>query len=1051
MNSLPLSVLQRLYTPGVVTDPLWMTPDTAWSTHIPFAFWLIQNQAPGTMVELGVHSGVSYCAFCQAIRTHGLSTAPYGVDTWEGDAHAGSYGERILEELRAHHDPLYASFSHLVRAPFDAAATHFSPGSVDLLHIDGLHTHGAVLHDFETWLPKLSRRGVILFHDVQVRERDFGVWQLWEELRQRYPSHTFPFGHGLGVLGIGPEQPDNLRWLLEGSEREAVNRFFGLWGERLESRSGMARALRERLEAQRSVAPLRLQQEQLQRQLRDLTRQLAASQTALEAALGELRPQLSACQDELHRCRAELMKARADHAAVVNSTTWRGTAPLRKAVELTRVLTHRQTLPGSLAGNDEPSGDPAATTGRPDPAATPTDLVPAVAKAEHDVCGAAPEPAPPFDPGRLNQPYPLRERWLDRNTPEVSLILLNLDRPDLTLACLDAIWQHTSGHSYEVVVVDNGSTPENFLRLATHLNTCTTLRLSINRFFGEGNNLGFESSRGRYVVFLNNDTRVTSGWLEPLIAPLIQQPLVGATGPRLLYPDGRLQEAGAEIRADGTSLQYGKQSNARDPAHNQPRTVPYISAAALALRHCDFAALLGFDLRYEPAYYEDSDLCFRLRQHGMSVLYCPQSTVIHEENATTRTLMESMHFTHLVDLNRQRFLGRWATTLENGPDSPPLPARPPLAPLNPLPAPNPDRPAVVLFTPYELIPGGGERYLLTVAAGLSHHANVTLCTPHPYSRLRLLTLGRELSLDLGQVALLRLSEAQRQHPFDHAIVLGNHLFPPVPGLARHNVYICQFPFPVTPEAAAQRWQFADDYDQVVVYSQFVRHHFLHRCQQSGRTYPQIQVISPSAALVTPPGGNIRKPWVLGVGRFFKDSHAKRQDLMIEAFVELLKHHPQAQLHLAGSLHAAPVYRDYYDELQVMARDLPVFFHINASPETLEQLYRQSSIYWHLSGYGIDDRSEPERCEHFGITPIEAMSAGCIPLAVNRGGPAETLRNCENGYLIETLEDLVQHSVDLLGRAPDDPLLERLRAAAIRTSQHYTAERLTEAFRHLLGL
>ena len=218
----------------------WSTPDrlapTSWADCLPFGMVVVDLVRPATLVELGTFTGVSYCGFCQAVKTLGIDTRCVAIDTWEGDPHSGQYGPDILDDLRRYHDPLYGEFSRLIPATFDKACDEFPDGTIDLLHIDGFHRYEAVKHDVERWLPKMSARGVVLLHDIMVRDKDFGVWRVWQELRQQHPCIGLTHGKGLGLLAVGSSVPPPLRKILDApkTERRSVQRFFAALGRRLQ-------------------------------------------------------------------------------------------------------------------------------------------------------------------------------------------------------------------------------------------------------------------------------------------------------------------------------------------------------------------------------------------------------------------------------------------------------------------------------------------------------------------------------------------------------------------------------------------------------------------------------------------------------------------------------------------------------------------------------------------------------------------------------------------------------------------------------------------------
>lgn len=356
-NTAPFDLASMLIEPRRLVLP------NPWAGHIPFASWLIRQLRPRVFVELGTHTGNSYCAFCQAIdETPGAPTKAYAVDTWQGDPHAGLYDDSIYQQLRAYHDPLYGGFSTLLRKTFDEALVDFAPGSVDLLHIDGLHTYEAVRHDFETWLPKLSHRAVVLFHDTCVRRDDFGVHRLWDEVCQRFPGFNFTHSNGLGVLLVGQDRSPALVELVDqgvNPQWDQARALFSRLGAAFELRltseflsdrcAHLTQAIDER-DAQSLVLYRTIDERDAQtRELHEQMGELHAQTRELHAQMGELHAQMSQKLAAQHARNHELQAALAQTQAVadrqdrraaeldaalqgvLSSHSWRITRPLRGA------------------------------------------------------------------------------------------------------------------------------------------------------------------------------------------------------------------------------------------------------------------------------------------------------------------------------------------------------------------------------------------------------------------------------------------------------------------------------------------------------------------------------------------------------------------------------------------------------------------------------------------------------------------------------------------------------------------------------------------------
>jgi GT2 family glycosyltransferase/SAM-dependent methyltransferase len=880
---------------------------SAWLEHAPFAYWLISTFKPKSFVELGVQNGYSYFSFCQAIRTLGLPTQCFGIDTWKGDEHAGFYCESVFDEVTKRNEG-YSAFSRLVRSTFDQALPHFEDHSVDLLHIDGRHMYDDVRQDFQNWSCKLSPRAVVLFHDTNVREGDFGVCRFWDEIKDSYPHFDFFHGHGLGVLGYGSHLGRQIKTFLQTTSDPAIAADVRLAYERL------GRAIRTDYEAAELATKLKTEQARILKLTNDLEqRHLEASALAIklnteQARNLELNTRLTQRGLELNKeqyhtlklshetgqLKRRLKNLQKKYRAIVGSTSWRATEPIRKVAEWSpslarngrRVLKfirwtitfqlHRQLgarirnrmpfsptahQPKRLDGFDkdwylgqypavakagvdplshylvigakkgldpnplfdtdwylahnrdvakaktnplihyiergaEEGRDPnplfdtdwycatypdvgkagtnplihyleiGAKEGRdphplfdtewylaqyPDAARTnplahylqfgakekqgPHPLFdakwylsrnPKVAKAGVDPLthylevgakkGLDPNPLfdsdwylaqnrnvakakinplehfvrygqaegratwPSYDalvfaayqaealkrcPGRyqviLARLQQMSLRWPIASTleadPMVTIIVPVHDGLHFTLACLASVGRSGAKVPFEVIVIDDQSNDGTELCLKARTDI-SYLRNPENIGFLRSCNRAAARARGKFIFLLNNDTIVCDDWLDELLATFSTFDKVGLVGSKLVYPDGRLQEAGSIVWRDGSAQNFGRGQDANDPVYGYAREVDYVSGCAIMVPSELWRRLGGFDEYFSPAYCEDVDLALRIRNLGCSVIYQPFSTVMHFEGMSHGRDVSSGTKAYQV-INTKKLLERW--------------------------------------------------------------------------------------------------------------------------------------------------------------------------------------------------------------------------------------------------------------------------------------------------------------------------------------------------------------------------------------------------------
>ncbi len=367
------------------------------------------------------------------------------------------------------------------------------------------------------------------------------------------------------------------------------------------------------------------------------------------AALEAERNGLSLVIEELNLAKREIL----------SSTSWRITAPLRVLVKGARRvvpglnfrLARTRALLGRLRGSLARRG-----------------LRGTFSRVSEEMHRLPPPQTPPVLIGPSEHPQaefePFSVPCSDR--PKVSVVIPIYGKLAYTVTCLQSLAACADRSAMEIIVVDDCSPDDSADRL-TAVNGLRLIRNEENLGFIGACNAGAAAARGAFLCFLNNDTAVQPGWIDALVDTFERHPQCGLAGSKLVYPDGRLQEAGGIIFSDGGGWNYGRFEQPNDPRFDYEREVDYCSGASILIRTELFHQFGGFDSLYKPAYYEDTDLAFKVRDAGLKVIYQPRSQVVHYEGISSGT-DTSTGIKRFQLINQAKFLERWADALARQPE-----------------------------------------------------------------------------------------------------------------------------------------------------------------------------------------------------------------------------------------------------------------------------------------------------------------------------------------------------------------------------------------------
>lgn len=632
-----------------ISGPTYI-PETAWLRHGPFAKWLVHASRPQIIVELGSHYGFSYFSFCEAVDEARLPTKCFAVDTWLGDEHAGFYGEEVFEAVQRNNFR-YRNFSKTIRMTFKEALSEFDDNSVDILHIDGRHYYSDVKEDFEDWIPKLSNRAIVLFHDTKVYDRNFGVHAYWEEISQEKPSINFPYQHGLGVLFWGSDPASGVKPLrdlaLTGHGEQAIIDFFSMASEvfinNIYTKKILACAESNEDGLIQTISHTQIDElSDVAKQgfTSDETTALAQLLSSSLTKINEKQKELSASISENEWLRDDLRKQRAANAHIALELSKAARllrAPILNSIQRNSAkfaLKHLKFISGDRARKLKRSIEKREyrtiinTVRQLDSGGTSEDRT----STQTSISAIPAEvPTPAYEFCRANT----------AETPDsVDIVICIHNALEDVKRCLASIQRNTT-HPYRLILVDDGSGAEtrDYLIDFSREHGAKLLRSDEATGYTFAANRGMRVVEAAFFVLLNSDTEVTEQWLENMLNAMLNNPDIAIAGP--LSNTASWQSAPKlEEGGDWAENQLPDGFSANDIAKivtengdQHPIPVGFLNGFCMLVRRQAAKEIGEFDEQtFGAGYGEENDYCIRARLKGWKLAVVEDSYVYHHQS-----------------------------------------------------------------------------------------------------------------------------------------------------------------------------------------------------------------------------------------------------------------------------------------------------------------------------------------------------------------------------------------------------------------------------------